>query len=120
MYHYGGQQAFTKYELALMIADILCVEVPEGFLIANAEEPSPEQAAARPKDTRLDCGSLVNKLRAAGVELEPCVEVREGLEAVLKSLIPAAGVHPRLVPCRGIASCLCSCAFSFGRSVVDC
>lgn len=90
-FHFSGNQAFTKYELVKMIADILEIAIPDGFIKANASEP-PAGAAPRPRDTCLDCSTLKELLGDAFPSPTP---TKDGLSKVLTALIPAAALKKK-------------------------
>jgi len=49
--HYTGIEPYTKYEICLVLANIL--SVPHTHITPDASVPSPEAAASRPKDCQL-------------------------------------------------------------------
>ena len=72
-FHWSGDEAFTKYEMAKLMADVL------GFNHEKLQPTvGPDVGAPRPKDCRLDCGAL-EKL---GMGMR--TPFREGMEKMIR------------------------------------
>lgn len=73
IFHYSGEEAITKYETAVMMAEKLCLQ--SAHLIA---EPNQKGTALRPKNAELDTSSL----QTAGYYVKPT-----SMESVISDIL---------------------------------